>query len=217
MTQSKLPFHIGITRCQISRKDYKVRKLTLRLALLVAISAVFGLMMTSGCGDKTLTLNVDILSFLDSTVVTQEYGDDPVIPPGAPDTRVISPPQRVNLSEGLGDITDVESVSLRISSEFVNETGIADVLFQVFMTDTLENPYDAAPYISELIHVEPGTIDTLHADVVGDETLGELFTGEAVQLGLMLRFDSSSSPTAVTGTATLTRFNATVVARRHIP
>lgn len=184
---------------------------------MIAIVAFAGLMLTSGCGDKRLTLNVDILSFLDSTVVTQTYGDDPVIPPGVPSLIIDAPSQRVNLSEGLGDITDIESVSLRISAEFVNETGIADVELQVFLTDTLANPYDGTPYISDTIHLEPATTDTLHADIEGDETLGELFTAEAVQVGLRLRFNTVASSVAVTGTENLVRFNATVVAKRHMP
>jgi hypothetical protein len=183
--------------------------------LLMTVAVVTGLALTSGCGDKSLTLHVDILSFLDSTVVTQTYGDDPVIPPGVPVTIAIDP-QRVNLSEGIGDITDIESVSLRISSEFVNETGAADVQFRVFITDTLSNPYAATPYINETIHLEPATTDTLHADIEGDETLGELFTAEAVQVGLEMRFLAAPGDN-VTGTEHLIRFNATVVARRHLP
>lgn len=187
-----------------------------KLLPLIAVLLLAWLALFPGCGDKSLTLHVDILSFLDSTVVTQTYGDDPPIPPSPIPVIIDADPQRVNLSEGIGDITDIESVSLRISSEFVNDTGTADVEFQVFITDTLSNPYDATPYISESIHLEPATTDTIHADIVGDETLGELFTSEAVQVGLRLRFDASSSAENVTGTENLIRFNATVVAKHHI-
>jgi hypothetical protein len=192
-----------------------VRRLKPKLVLLMTLATVAGVALTSGCGDKSLTLHVDILSFLDSTAVTQAYD----VPDGIPASLPIDvPAQRVNLSEGLGDITDIESVSLRISSQFVNETGVADVQFQVFITDTLDNPYDAAPYISEFIQVGPGaTTDTLHADIEGDEALGELFTAEAVQVGLRLIFDTVGSTVNVTGTENLIRFNATVVARRHLP
>jgi len=193
-----------------------VRTFTTRLLFLIAISAVAAFMLTSGCGDKSLTLHIDLLSFMDSTLVTQTYGDNPVIPAGNPYVPILAPSQRVNLSEGLGDITDIESVSLRISSEFVNDTGTADVLLEVFVTDTLDNPYDAIPYISETLHVEPTATDTVHADIVGDEALGELFTSEAVQLSFRLTFDASSSSEDVTGIENMIRFNATVVARRHI-
>ena len=184
--------------------------------VLIALAAMFQ-MMVSGCGDSVVTVNVDVLSFLDSTAVKQTYGDDPVIPPGPIPVVIDSEPQRVNLSEGLADVTDIQSVSLRLSSEFVNETGTADVQFSVFISDTLTNPYSTEPYVEENLHLEPAYTDTIHVDILGDEALGELLTGQAVDIGLRLRFDSSRSSENVRGTETLVRFIATVVARRHIP
>ncbi len=180
------------------------------------------LILGSGCGDRTLTLNVDVLSFLEPSTVAQVYGDDPPIPPFAILPVVIdSDVEEVNLSEGLSDLTDVERVDLYISTEFANETGSAEVEFMVFVSDTLTKPYDdnipADRYVHEFMTLAPGTIDTLHAAVLGDEELGELLTSKATKIGIRMKFDSSGSSQSVTGVATIIRFDATVVARRHTP
>jgi len=178
------------------------------------------LLLAPGCGDRTLTLNVDVLSFLDAETVVNAYGDDPVIPPLAPLPVVIdSDPQEVNLSEGLSDLTDIDHVDLYVSSEFANKTGSADVVFMVFVSDTLTAPYtDNIPgdmYVqSEPLHLAPGVTDTLHVSVRGDSRLGELLTSEECRVGIRMSFDSSGSSQPVAGVATMTRFNATVVAKR---
>jgi len=130
-----------------------------------------------------------------------------------------SDPQEINLSEGLSDLTDVEYVDLYISSEFVNRTGSADVVFMVFVSDTLTAPYtDNIPadmYVeSEPLHLTSGVTDTLHVTVRGDEKLGELLTSEECRVGIRMSFDASGSGQPVTGVANIIRFNATVVAKR---
>jgi hypothetical protein len=178
------------------------------------------LLLAPGCGDRTLTMNVDVLSFMDPETVVQAYGDDPAIPAGAPLPVVIdSDPEELNLSEGLSDLADVEYVDLYISSEFVNQTGSADVVFMVFVADSLTAPYtDNIPadlYVeSEPLHLTGGVTDTLHVTVRRDGKLGELLTSDECRVGVRMKFDASGSAQAVTGVATLIRFNATVVAKR---
>ncbi len=191
-----------------------------RTTLAILAVSLSSLLLAPGCGDRTLTMNVDVLSFMDAETVTQTYGDDPPIPAGAPLPVVIdSDPQELNLSEGLSDLADVEYVDLYISSEFANQTGSADIVFMVFVADTLTAPYtDNIPadmYVeSELLHLASGVTDTLHVTVRGDEKLGELLTSDECRVGIRMRFDASGSAQAVTGVATLIRFNATVVAKR---
>ena len=193
-----------------------MKKTTLAILALTLSS----LMLAPGCGDRTLTLNVDVLSFMDAETVSQAYGDDPPIPAGVPLPVVIdSDPQDINLSEGLSDLTDVDHVDLYISSEFVNQTGSADVVFMVFVSDTLTAPYtDNIPadmYVeSEPLHLAAGVTDTLHVTVRGNERLGELLTSEECRVGIRMSFDASGSTQPVAGVANLIRFNATVVAKR---
>lgn len=169
-----------------------------------------------GCSDRLLTVNVDLLSFMDSTAVTQTYGENPIIPPNAV-AVVQSPPQQINLTEGLADITDVQSVTLHLDLEFANETGSADVLLEIFVADTETDPYSTTPYVQEEIHLLPATADTIYVNTLGDDRLGELLTGKAAQVGIKMTLNSHDSPGNVMGTETLTRFTATVVAKRHIP
>jgi len=171
-----------------------------------------------GCGNRLLTVNVDVLSFMDSTVVRQTYGVSPIIPAHGPLPVIFeSEPQDVNLTEGLADITDIQSVALHVGSEFANQTGTAVVDLEVFISDTETDPYTTPPYVQEEIHLEPATTDTVNVNVVGDERLGNLLLGEAIRVGIRTTFDSSQSTANVTGVENLVRFTATVMAKRHMP
>jgi hypothetical protein len=192
-----------------------VKRFILALIGLVALSQLF----LYGCGDRLLTVNVDILSFMDTTVVNQTYGGPGHIIPAHGILPVVfeAPPQDVNLTEGLAEVTDVQSVTLHLSSRLANQTGSANVRLQVFISDTLTNPYDTTPCAQDSIHLEPASVDTMNVDVLGDHRLAELLTGEAVRVGIRTIFDSMGSPENVTGVETLIRFTATVVAKRHMP
>jgi hypothetical protein len=191
-----------------------------RLAL-----AVIGLLaslqlLLYGCGDRLLTVNVDILSFMDPTVVELPYGGPGHIIPAHGLLPIVfeAPPQDVNLTEGLAEVTDVQSVTLHVSSQLANQTGNAKARLQVFISDTLTNPYDTTPCAQDSIQLEPATVDTMNVDVLGDQRVAELLTGEAVRVGIRTTFfDMAGSPENVTGVETLIRFTAAVVAKRHIP
>jgi hypothetical protein len=190
-----------------------------RLALAVIGLLVLSQLLLYGCGDRLLTVNVDILSFMDPTAVSLPYGGPGHIIPAHGLLPVVfeAPTQDVNLTEGLAEVTDVQSATLHLSSELANQTGSAEVQLQVFISDTLTNPYDTTPCAQDSIHLEPATVDTLNVNVPGDQRLAELLTGEAVRVGMRITFNSMGSSENVTGVETLMRFTATVVAKRHIP
>lgn len=189
-----------------------------RLILAIMGLAALSQLLLFGCGNRLLTVNVDVLSFMDSTVVRQTYGVSPIIPAhGAIPVVFQTPPQDVNLTEGLADITDIQSVTLHLGSEFANQTGSADVELQIFISDVETDPYTTTPYVQEEIHLEPATTDTINVNVVGDDRLGNLLLGEALRVGIRTTFDSSGSADNVTGVENLVRFTATVVAKRHMP
>ena len=190
-----------------------------RLALAVIGLLVLSQLLLYGCGDRLLTVNVDLLSFMDPTVVELHYGElpGPIIPPGADSVVFEAPPQNVNLTEGLAEVTDVQSVTLHVSSRLANDTGRAKVRLEVFISDTLTNPYATTPCAQDSIQLEPATDDTMNVNVLGDQRLAELLTGEAVRVGIRTTFNSMGSPENVAGVETLIRFTATVVAKRHIP
>ena len=193
-----------------------MKRLLFALIGLVALSQL----LLYGCGDRFLTVNIDALSFMADTVVTQPYGGaGHPIPADVVEPFEI-PPQQINLTEGLADLTDVQSVTLHLSSEFDNVTGSADVTVQVFISDVDTDDtvlYNTTPYVQDSLHVDPGTVDTLNVTVPGDRGLGELLTGEGAKVGIRTTFDSSGSTANVTGKETLIRFTATVVGKRHIP
>src|SRR5215475_7200843 len=102
-----------------------------------ALSAVMiGLLAASvtGCGDRSLILTVNILSFLDASQTTTNYS----VPGGLPSVTIDVADQTVNLLQGIDDATDVVSATLDVAASFDNQTGTASgtLLFYAVPSDT---------------------------------------------------------------------------------
>ena len=66
-------------------------------------------LLVGGCGDRSLILTVDILSFLDPADVTKAYGP---IPGGLSGVTVDVASEEVSLLQGIEDVTEVSSATL---------------------------------------------------------------------------------------------------------
>src|SRR5262245_5307998 len=73
-----------------------------------------------GCGDRSLILRIDLLSFLDPADTHATYGP---VPGGLTDSVTVTAARRLDLLPGLRDVTVVRDVTLYITSLFRNQTG----------------------------------------------------------------------------------------------
>src|SRR6267142_2209294 len=119
--------------------------------------------LAAGCGDRSLILTVDVLSFLDPADVTQAYGP---IPPGLPTTSVDVASQEVSLLPGIGDVTEVASATLAIGASFDNTTGTANAHLLVFITSAdSANVFSSTPIADVPVSVTPGNVTNVSTEV----------------------------------------------------
>ena len=113
----------------------------LRLAIALALLGIG----VAGCGDRSLILTVNILSFLDPSETSANYN----VPGGAPSDTVDIADQSVNLLQGVNDATDIVSATLDIAATFDNQPGTASGSLRFFAvpSDTA-SPFTSPPIVS---------------------------------------------------------------------
>lgn len=182
----------------------------------VVTSALGALLVAglAGCGDRSLVLTVDILSFLDPGSTSMAYGP---IPAGLPATPVEVANQEVNLLQGIEDVTEVSNASLRVAASFDNATGDATGMLYVHVAPAEAlSPFDVAPIASIPVTVAAGQVTNVEAEVASSTTLAAALTSERAKVGLRITFDTSASSAVLTGTENLTVLRATVVTKKKL-
>lgn len=171
-------------------------------------------LLAAGCGDRSLILTVNVLSFLDPSQVSAGYS----APGGLPAVTVDVADQTVNLLQGVDDVTDISSATLDIAATLDNQTGTAtgSLLFYAVPSDTL-SPFASAPIASIPISLTPGTITNVSTRVSSDALAAALVSDRA-RIGVRISLDTSATPIleSVQGTETLTQLLATVVTKKKL-
>ncbi len=171
-------------------------------------------LLATGCGDRSLILTVNVLSFLDPAQVSAGYS----VPGGLPAVTVDMVDQTVNLLQGVDDVTDISSATLDIAATLDNQTGTAtgSVLFYAVPSDTL-SPFASVPIASIPILLTPGTITNVSTRV-SSLVLAEALVSDRARIGIRISLDTSATPVlqSVQGTETLTQLLATVVTKKKI-
>jgi hypothetical protein len=171
-------------------------------------------LLVSGCGDRSLILTVDVLSFLDPADVTSDYGP---IPGGIPSTTIDLATQEANLLPGIQDVTEVSSAKLEIGASFDNQTGSADAHFLIYVTPGDSADAFSAPPIADIpVTLTPGNVTNVATEVTSTE-LAEALVQEKAKIGVRATFDTTpSGVTPVQGTETITLLRATVITKKKL-
>ncbi|MEP7028451.1 MAG: hypothetical protein ABI960_07640 [Candidatus Eisenbacteria bacterium] len=167
----------------------------------------------AGCGDKSLILRVDLLSFLTPSETQAHYGP---LPGGLSDSITVTSSRQINLLPGIRDITSVSAVSIDAAGVFANSTGSGSGTVKIFISAEGTDPFttDTTPIVLP-ITLAPATTDTVAVTISGDSQLADLFLGDKAQLGIRLTLQSAVGP-ALEGDFTLTTLRAVVTARQNI-
>lgn len=169
--------------------------------------------LAAGCGDRSLILTVDVLSFLDPADVTQDYGP---IPAGLPSTTVDVDSREVSLLPGVEDVTEISSAKLEIGATFDNATGSADARLLVFISSAdSADVFSSAPIADVPITLTPGNVTNVSTEVSSNE-LAAALVQDKVKIGIRIEFDTSASPAPVAGTETITLLRATVITKKKL-
>ena len=181
-----------------------------RLAVVLLMLPLFA----AGCGDRSLILTVDILSFLDPADVTRDYGP---IPGGLSNVNVDVASEEVSLLQGIEDVTEVSSAKLEIGASFDNATGTADAAFRIYITPAESADVFSTPPIADIpVSLTPGTVTTVSTEVTSD-ALAEALVQDKAKIGIRISFDTTASGiTPVQGTETITLLRATVITKKNL-
>ncbi len=185
---------------------------TLRASLaLLALAAV------TGCGDHALVLKVDVLSYMDPSLTQQRFGPLPASPGGfATGEQALVPDQEVNLLDGLGDVADVQSVSVRVATITRDSTGAGSDTLRVYMSDMGVAPRTTAPALTHVVNLTPGRVDTLVTDFEGDARVAALFAQRRFRLEVTTSLRGPSSGADLDGSVRISQLDAVVVAKKKL-
>jgi hypothetical protein len=175
----------------------------------IAMLALFA----AGCGDRSLILTVDVLSFLDPADVSQSYGP---IPGGLASTTVDVASEEVSLLPGVQDVTDVASASLQIGASFDNTTGSASVHLLIYITSAdSADVFSSTPIADVPVSLTPGAVSNVSTEISSD-ALAQAMVQDKVKIGLRISFDTTGSLSPVQGTETITKLLATVITKKQL-
>ncbi|HKQ19036.1 MAG TPA: hypothetical protein VJW75_04755 [Candidatus Eisenbacteria bacterium] len=180
-----------------------------RLAVLLSMLPIL-----AGCGDRSLILTVDVLSFLDPADVSGSYGP---IPGGVSGVSVDVASEEVSLLPGIEDVTEVSSAKLEIGASFDNATGTADASFRIYITSAdSADVFSSTPIADVPVSLTPGTVTNVATEVTSD-ALAEALVQDKVKIGIRITFDTTASGIVpVQGTETITLLRATVITKKNL-
>lgn len=195
-----------------------------RLASALALAALF----LPGCGNHTLTLNVDVYSFLSPSDV--ETAIEPHVPPApAPGVWLSEntfPPlvddKTIQLVSGADQLASVRSVTFRIAVEAADSTGAGADTLRVYLSGPSQPPRPGTPIVEVPLTfvppVSPATaaLDTVQITIDQSQAEAELFAGKSIRLSIT---NAVRGPVGVpgvdpdlSGRVRLIRLDATVIA-----
>ena len=181
-------------------------------ALVGSLALAALLLGLAGCGDHSLILNVDILSFLAASETAGHYGP---IPGGVTDSVTIVS-RSLDLLPGVNDITNVTDVRITAAAAFANATGSGEATARIYVSAAGTDPFtaDTTPIVLP-VTLAPGVTDTVSVTVAGDTELAGLFLGDEAELGIRIEFTSAPGP-ALEGDFRLVTLQAVVTAKQDI-
>jgi len=171
-------------------------------------------LLAAGCGDRSLILTVDVLSFLDPADVSQAYGP---IPGGLSGVTVDVASEEVSLLQGIEDVTQVSSAKLAIGASFDNTTGTASASFRIYITPAESaDVFSTVPIADVPVSLTPGAVTNVSTEVSSD-ALAQALVQDKAKIGVRITFDTTASGvTPVQGTETITLLRATVITKKDL-
>ncbi|MGH7741878.1 MAG: hypothetical protein ACRENS_07645 [Candidatus Eiseniibacteriota bacterium] len=198
-----------------------------RLASALALATLASFLLP-GCGNHTLTLNVDVYSFLDPTDV--ETSIEPHVPPTpAPGVWLSEdtfPPlvndKTIQLASGVDQFASVRSVTFHIAVEATDTTGTGADTLRVYLSGPNQPPRPGTPVVVVPLSFTPpilpalASIDTVEVTLDQSQAEAQLFTGKSIRLSIT---NAVRGPVGVpgvdpdlSGRVRLIRLDATVIA-----
>lgn len=177
--------------------------------LLLAVAA------SSGCGNRRLVLNVDILSYLDPTVTRIAFGPVPPFPGGFyTEEQILVRDVEVNLVDGTNSISTVQNVSISMTAIAADSTGAGVDTLRLYLSDLGIDPLDTVPAVTLPITLVPGAVDTVRVDLGTDSRIAGLFSGKRMRLTLTTALRGPDSGDSLNASIRVSALDVVLVAGR---
>jgi hypothetical protein len=171
-------------------------------------------LMLGGCGDRSLIMTVDVLSFLSPSDVTQAYS----VPGGMASTTMDVASESVNLLPGVESVTEVSSATLKIGASFDNQTGSASGTLVIYIASAdSTDPFTTTPIASLPVTLTAGNVTNVSTEVSSTE-LAQALVHQSARVGIRITFDSTATLPLqfVTGSETITQLQAVVITKKKL-
>jgi hypothetical protein len=177
--------------------------------------AMLALAALPGCGDNEVTVDVDVLSFVDP----EEQGGDYLVPGGLRLPPLTIEPQPVTLLDGLAEVVVMERVDVSFALAFAGAagSGAGTVEVRLYFADPAAGGgsavYQTAPVYTGTASLTGGTTATLTGTIEATAANGllALFQRGGLDFGMALIFDATGSVEPLQGEWDLTRIDAVVL------
>ena len=152
-----------------------------RTARVLAAAAACGVTLGLGCGQNRVLLNVDVLSFMDSSDTVQPYNAPGV---GGLTTRMPAIP--INLVEGYRDFGTAQEATLDDGLRYDNQTGEGQGRMMLYFSDDEGNVYSTPQAATVDVSLSPATVSNGTVRVQLDQRMLDLFTSKHFWMGIEL-------------------------------
>lgn len=171
------------------------------------------------CAGGTIILNLDFLSFINEEDLSTDYAAE--VPGTGTWVPVVSliPPTKIDLLEGLGTASLMEEGTLYLKGEFDNQSGEADVRFDLFLGATAADATASnTPIMSIAVSVQDATVAPVSGSTQLDQDTLDLFSGNEVWLRVDIYARTPSGPvlTNLAGSASLTDLHARLLSKEDL-
>ena len=180
----------------------------IRAWILVAVAAL----ALAGCGDHRLVLTVDVLSYLDDSQRNVAVG---ALPEGEqPGPVPIIDDQTINLISGMGDVAEVQSVTLRLEGQITAASGSGSGRLRLYLSDEQTPPLAAVPVLDVPVQFAAGAPDTVSAEAACAPDVAALFLKQKMRMAMVVDSGMVAPPGATGVAMSLQKLEAIVVAGR---
>lgn len=182
---------------------------TNRILLCTVLAALL-----AGCGDRSLILKVDVLSYMQPSQTRVAFGPIPPAPGGLSSGEIaLIDDEHINLLTGIGDVVTIDAVTISMATVAVDSTGSGEDTLRVYLSDEATDPRSTTPVFFQTLVFQPGVTDTVRVTVDGDSRVAQLFAGKKVRLTATTSLHGPASGPALNGRLQLIALDAVVVAR----
>lgn len=176
----------------------------------LAAVAACGALLGTGCGKNRVIMNVDVLSFMNTTDTVQPYD----APAGLPFSLRL-PAVPINLVEGYQDFGTAQEATLDLGLLYDNQTGQGQGQLVVYFSDDANAVYSTAPVATVSVGLTPAATTPGSLRLQLDQRMLDLFTSKHFFMGLDLVWTPATS-NPLQGTCHLSQMDVHLVSQLNL-